>query len=110
MIIFNGVVPHIFWFRRFRIHVPTIFVVSILINIGMWFERYVIIISGLSREHNPAVWGHYTPSYPELTILAASFAFFIFFFLLFLKVFPVIAIAEVKESEIHQKANGGGEH
>ena len=49
-----------------RTHIPTLFVVSVLINIGMWFERYVIIITGLSREYDPAVWGVYTPSWAEL--------------------------------------------
>jgi molybdopterin-containing oxidoreductase family membrane subunit len=53
------------------------------------------------------VWGVYTPSIPELTVLAGSFALFSFAFLLFLKLFPVIAIAEVKELEIHEKAHGG---
>jgi hypothetical protein len=76
MIICNGVVPQIFWFKWARTHIPTIFVVSTLINVGMWFERYVIIITGLSREYNPAVWGHYTPSIPELLIVIGSFAFF----------------------------------
>ena len=104
----NGVVPQILWFKWARTHVPTLFIVSVLINIGMWFERYVIIISGLSREYDPAVWGLYTPSWPELIIVAGSFGFFAQFFLIFLKLFPVVAIAEVKEIEIHAKGHGGG--
>jgi molybdopterin-containing oxidoreductase family membrane subunit len=77
----------------------------------MWFERYVIIISGLAREFEPAGWGLYTPSLPELTILAGSFCFFGMFFVAFLKLFPVIAIAEVKELVIHERAHGhGGAH
>jgi molybdopterin-containing oxidoreductase family membrane subunit len=82
----------------------------VIINIGMWFERYVIIISGLSREYNPAVWGLYTPSWPELGIVAGSFAFFCMLFLIFIKLFPVIAIAEVKELEIHGREHAGGAH
>ena len=107
MIICNGVLPHILWFKKLRTHIPTLFVLSIFINIGMWFERYVIIITGLSREYDPAVWGVYTPSFPELGIVAGSFAFFGLLFLLFIKVFPVVAIAEVKELTIHEKAHGG---
>ena len=107
MIICNGVVPQIFWWKQARVHVPTIFVVSVLINIGMWSERYVIIITGLSREFEPAVWGNYTPNLFELAIVAGSFAFFSFAFLVFLKLFPVIPISEVKELEIHAKAHGG---
>ena len=78
---------------------------SVLINIGMWFERYVIIITGLSREYDPAAWGIYTPSWYELGIVAGSFGFFCTFFLIFIKLFPVIAIAEVKELAIHEKAH-----
>jgi len=110
MIICNAVVPQILWFKKVRTHVPTLFVVSVLINIGMWFERYVIIISGLSREYDPAVWGVYTPSWPELIIVAGSFGFFCQFFLIFLKLFPVVAIAEVKEIEIHAKAHAEEGH
>jgi molybdopterin-containing oxidoreductase family membrane subunit len=110
MIICNAVIPQVFWFKRARTHVPTLFIVSVLINVGMWFERYVIIISGLSREYDPAVWGIYTPSWPELIIVAGSFGFFCQFFLIFLKVFPVVAIAEVKELEIHARMHGGEGH
>ena len=103
MIICNAFVPQLFWFRRIRTHVPSVFVIAVLINIGMWFERYVIIITGLSREYNPAVWGHYTPNIFELIIVAGSFAFFSFAFLIFLKLFPVIPISEMKELSIHAK-------
>jgi molybdopterin-containing oxidoreductase family membrane subunit len=111
MILCNAVFPQILWFKKVRTHIPTLFVLSVLINIGMWFERYVIIITGLSREYNPSTWGIYTPSWYELGILAGSFAFFCMFFLIFLKLFPVIAIAEMKELAIHEKAHGpGGSH
>jgi len=108
MIICNGVLPHILWFKKVRTHVPTLFVLSVLINVGMWFERYVIIISGLSREYDPAVWGVYTPSAAELGIVAGSFGFFAMLFLLFIKIMPVVAIAEMKELTIHEKAHEGG--
>jgi molybdopterin-containing oxidoreductase family membrane subunit len=92
-----------------RTHVPTLFVIATFVNIGMWFERYVIIISGLSREYDPAVWGVYTPSWVELSILAGGFAFFAMLFIIFLKVFPVIAITEVKELAIHARAHAAEE-
>ena len=79
---------------------------SVLVNVGMWFERYVIIITGLSSEYNPATWGIYTPSWSELGIVAGSFAFFAHLFLIFLKLFPVVAIAEVKEIAIHERSHG----
>ncbi len=108
MISCNAFFPQVFWFKRARTHIPTVFVVSVLVNIGMWFERYVIIVGSLSREYNPAVWGQYTPSWVELSILAGSFAWFSMFFLIFLKLFPVIAINEVKELEIHERAHANG--
>ena len=82
--------------------------VSVFVNIGMWFERYVIIISSLSREYVPAVWGTYTISWAELGIVGGSFAFFSMFFLIFLKLFPIVAIAEMKEIAIHDKAHSAG--
>ncbi len=110
MIICNAFIPQILWWKKARLHLPTLFAVSVLVNVGMWFERYVIIISGLSREYDPAVWGIYTPSVPELIILAGSFAFFGMFFLIFIKLFPVVAIAEVKELVIHEKEHSGPNH
>jgi Ni/Fe-hydrogenase subunit HybB-like protein len=107
MIICNGVLPQLLWFPKLRVNIPFLFVLSVFINIGMWFERYVIIISGLSREYNPSVWGVFVPSWPEMGILAGSFGFFCTFFLIFLKLFPIIAIAEMKEIAIHEKAHGG---
>jgi len=111
MILFNTVAPQLLWFRKLRVNVPFLFVLSVIINIGMWFERYVIIITGLSREYDPGVWGLYIPSWPEMGILAGSFGFFCTFFLIFIKLFPVVAIAEMKEIAIHEKAHGAhGSH
>jgi len=105
MLTCNAVLPQLLWFRKLRTNVPFLFVLSVFINIGMWFERYVIIISGLSREYDPAAWGTYTISWAELGIVGGSFAFFSMFFLIFLKLFPIVAIAEVKEIVIHQRAH-----
>jgi molybdopterin-containing oxidoreductase family membrane subunit len=107
MITCNAVFPQLLWFKKLRTNLPFLFVLAFLINLGMWFERYVIIITGLSREHDPAVWGTYTPSLAEMSILAGSFCWFSMFFLIFLKIFPVVAIFEVKELAIHEKAHGG---
>jgi molybdopterin-containing oxidoreductase family membrane subunit len=110
MILCNGVFPQLLWIRKLRTNVPFLFVLSVLVNIGMWFERYVIIVSGLSREYDPAVWGLYTPNYAELGIVAGSFGFFAFLFLIFLKLVPVVAIAEVKETVIHARMHDEGAH
>jgi molybdopterin-containing oxidoreductase family membrane subunit len=105
MIICNAALPQLLWFKKLRTNIPFIFALSVFINIGMWFERYVIIITGLSREYVPAVWGTYTISWAEIGIVAGSFAFFSMFFLIFLKLFPIVAIAEMKEVAIHERAH-----
>jgi molybdopterin-containing oxidoreductase family membrane subunit len=110
MIVCNGVIPQLFWFKKLRTHIPTVFVISTLINVGMWFERYVIIIESLSREYDPAVWGTYTPNLFELMIVAGSFSFFSIAFLIFLKLFPVIPISEVKELVIHERTHARSPH
>jgi len=111
MLLCNAVFPQLLWFKKLRTNVPFLFVLSVLINIGMWFERYVIIISGLSREYDPAVWGNFTISWAEIGIVGGSLAFFSMFFLIFLKLFPVVAIAEMKELAIHGRAHAeGGSH
>ncbi len=103
MILCNGVFPQLLWIKRLRTNIPFLFGLSLLINIGMWFERYVIIITSLSREYDPASWGIYVPSAAEMSVLIGSFSWFSMFFLIFLKIFPVVAIAEVKELAIHDK-------
>jgi molybdopterin-containing oxidoreductase family membrane subunit len=107
MIIFNTMMPQLLWIKRLRTSPPFLFVLCWFINLGMWFERYVIIITSLSREYVTGAWGLYIPSAVELSVLTGSFCWFSMFFLLFLKVFPVIAIAEMKELAIHEKAHGG---
>ena len=108
MITCNVVVPLPLWIKRVRTNVAVIWVISLFVNLGMWFERFVIITTGLSHEYDPAAWGYYTPSWVELTILAASFAWFFMLFLIFLRLFPVIAIQEVKE--LHYHTPGGEAH
>ena len=97
MIICNVIAPLPLWFKKMRTNLVVMWVISIFINIGMWFERFVIIMTSLSHEYDPAAWGYYLPSWVEWTILLASFAWVTFLFLIFLRMFPVIAIQEVKE-------------
>jgi molybdopterin-containing oxidoreductase family membrane subunit len=108
MILCNGALPLFLFFRKVRRSIPALFVLSLFVNVGMWFERFVIISTGLSHEYDPAVWGSYTPSWVELTILLASFAHFFMWFLIFLRIFPVISIQEVKE--VHYETQAGGAH
>ena len=107
MLICNVMVPMILWFKRMRHSLTALFVISIFVNIGMWFERYVIIVTSLAHEYEPCAWQVYTPSLTEMTIMVGSFAWFFFWFLLFAKTLPVISIAEVKEHLAHEHEHGG---
>ena len=97
MLVCNGFVPIMLWFKRVRHSIPALFVISIFINIGMWFERYVIVVTSLHNEYEPWAWGIYRPSLTEMSIMVGSFAWFGFWFLLFTRLLPPVAIAELKE-------------
>jgi molybdopterin-containing oxidoreductase family membrane subunit len=88
--------PQAFWFKKVRTTPWTLVGVSVLINVGMWFERFVIIVTSLHRGALPSSWGYYRPTWVELGTLAGSFGLFMTLFLLFLRYGPMIAMAEVK--------------
>ncbi|MBI4543208.1 MAG: polysulfide reductase NrfD [Gemmatimonadetes bacterium] len=95
----NVLIPQLLWFKKIRTSIPALFVISIFINIGMWSERFVIIVTSLAHEFEPWQWGsYYLPRWPEIGILVGSFCWFAMWFLLFVKFFPSVAIAEVKEA------------
>jgi len=96
MVTCNVVVPQLFWFKRFRRSLVVMFVVSLLVNVGMWFERFTIIITSLHRDFLPSNWGYYRPTVFDWSVLAGSFGWFFMWFLLFCRFFPAISIAEVK--------------
>jgi molybdopterin-containing oxidoreductase family membrane subunit len=96
MVLCNVLTPQMLWFKRIRSSVPALFVVSILVNIGMWFERFVIIVGGLHRTFLPSSWGMFKPTIWDLSILAGSFGLFFTCFLLFIRFLPMIAIWEIK--------------
>lgn len=96
MVTCNVIIPQLFWFKSLRRSIPVMFVVSIFVNIGMWFERYVITITSLHRDFLPASWGNYAWSFFDIGVLAGSFGMFLTLFLLYLRAFPAISIAEVK--------------
>jgi molybdopterin-containing oxidoreductase family membrane subunit len=98
MLICNSVVPLVCWSRRVRRSIMAMFVVSIFINIGMWFERFVIIVQSLQHDFLPSAWGSYRgPTWVEYSITAGSFAWFLMYFLIAIKFLPSISVNEVKE-------------
>jgi len=97
MLICNVVLPLSLWSQKMRRNTTWLFILSIFINIGMWFERFVIIVASLSHEFEPWKWSSYRPTWVDDAILIGSFGWFFMWFLLFMRQFPVIAISEVKE-------------
>jgi hypothetical protein len=109
MISCNVLSPQVFWFKRFRTSIPVMFVVSILVNIGMWFERFVIIVTSLYRDFLPSSWGWFRPTLVDIFTYAGTLGLFFTAFLLFIRWIPMIAIAEVKgvlpEADPHHDAS-----
>ena len=96
MVTCNVVFPQLFWFKRVRTSIPMMFVVGVLVNVGMWFERFVIVVTSLSRDFLPSSWGHYMPSIYDVGIFVGSLGLFFTLILLFVRVLPVISLAEIK--------------
>ncbi len=96
MVTCNVLVPQIFWFKKFRRNIVLMFVISIFVNIGMWFERYVIVVTSLSRDFLPSNWGIFDMSFFDFAVLIGSFGMFFTLFLLYIRTLPAISIAEVK--------------
>jgi molybdopterin-containing oxidoreductase family membrane subunit len=106
----NVIAPQIFWFKKARRSVPILFIASILVNVGMWFERFNIVVTSLHRDYLPSSWSYYSPTYIEIATLIGSFGLFFTLFLLFVRVAPVIAFHEVKHTlaEQREEAHGHG--
>ncbi|MBI2608918.1 MAG: polysulfide reductase NrfD [Deltaproteobacteria bacterium] len=96
MVSCNVLAPQLLWFKKFRKSIPVMFGVSIAVTIGMWFERFVIIVTSLSRDFLPSSWGMYIPTQYDVGILLGSFGLFFTLYLLFVRVLPVISISEIK--------------
>jgi len=91
----NVVAPQLFWSKRLRTSIPVMFFVVNCVNVGMWFERFVIVCS-LEQDYLPSSWGYYKPTWVDIGMLLGSFGLFLTLFLLFIRFLPVIAISEVK--------------
>jgi molybdopterin-containing oxidoreductase family membrane subunit len=106
----NCVAPLLLWSKAVRTSLPALLAIALLANVGMWLERFVIIVQSLSHDFNPAVWTDsvYQPTWVEVAITAGSFAWFFLFLLLFVKNFPAVSMTEVKESAGHQVPRAAG--
>lgn len=92
----NVISPQLFWFKKIRTNLAATFVISIIVNIGMWFERFVIIVTSLHRDFLPSSWAMFYPTWYDIGVYVFTFGLFFTAFFLFAKFFPVINMAEVK--------------
>jgi Ni/Fe-hydrogenase subunit HybB-like protein len=107
MVSCNAIIPLLFFFKKMRTNIFWLLVICVLINVGMWLERYVIIVTSLSHDFLPFAWGNYAPTWVELGISLGSWGFFLMLFFLFAKFLPSISITEVKEILPVPQKNGG---
>jgi len=111
MISCNVLTPQFFWFKRIRTNMLIVFILSIFVNIGMWFERFVIVVTSLHREFLPSNWSYYSPTWVDVCTYLGTFGLFFTFFLLFIRFVPLVAIAEVKavtpQADPHHPLGGG---
>lgn len=118
MISCNVISPQFFWFKKLRTNIPFMFVISIIINIGMWFERFVIIATSLHRDYLPSSWGYFTPTIVDILTFLGTFGLFLFLFTLFVRFLPMVAVSEVKgmmaneamHGAVHGTAHGPDDH
>jgi molybdopterin-containing oxidoreductase family membrane subunit len=97
LILCNGLIPQLLWFRTIRRNLLLLFVISLIVNVGMWLERFVIIVTSLHRDFLPSSWGMYYPTIFDWTMFIGTIGFFLTLLLLFIRVLPVISIFEMRE-------------
>jgi len=111
MVSCNVIFPQLFWIKKIRRSIVAMFILGVLVNVGMWFERFVIVVSTLSRDFLPSSWRYFTPTLIDLGLLLGSFGFFFTWILLFVKGLPVVSIAEVKAVlDDSQPLHNGAKH
>jgi molybdopterin-containing oxidoreductase family membrane subunit len=97
MIFCNVALPQALWSRRVRTNVLFLFLISIVINIGMWLERFVIVVTSLSRDFLPSSWGLYTPTIWDIATFVGTIGLFFAMLFLFIRLLPMISMAEMRE-------------
>ncbi|MCP4298279.1 MAG: polysulfide reductase NrfD [Proteobacteria bacterium] len=97
MVFCNIISPIPLWSKKIRTNIPALFLISILVNIGMWLERFNIVVTSLAHDFDPYAWGSYTFEWVELWITLGSFGWFFMWFWVFVKIMPSLAVAELKE-------------
>ncbi|HEX7465775.1 MAG TPA: hypothetical protein VF309_03970, partial [Usitatibacter sp.] len=102
----NSVAPLVCFSQRARRSLPILIGVSVMVTIGMWFERFLFIVTTLAHNFDPFAWRNYTPTLRELAVCLGGFGWFVMLFLLFIKIFPSMSVAETMQGE-HASTVGG---
>jgi molybdopterin-containing oxidoreductase family membrane subunit len=97
LIFCNLLVPQVLWFSRVRSNVIALFVIALIVNVGMWLERYIIVVTSLHRDFMPSAWGMYAGSFWDWATFIGSIGLFLALLFLFLRFLPMISIFEVRE-------------
>jgi molybdopterin-containing oxidoreductase family membrane subunit len=92
----NVVIPQLLWFRRIRTSVPALFILSLIVNVGMWLERFIIIVTSLSRDFTPSAWGMFRPSFWDWSTFFGTIGLFVMLIFLFCRFLPMISIFEMR--------------
>jgi molybdopterin-containing oxidoreductase family membrane subunit len=101
LILCNGIIPQVLWWRKARTSIPMLFFVACVVTVGMWLERFVIIVTSLSQEFMPGMWAMYYPTIVDFMILFGTIGLFASMFLVFVRILPAISIAEMRELILH---------
>jgi molybdopterin-containing oxidoreductase family membrane subunit len=96
MITCNAIIPQLFWFKKIRKNLTLVFIISLIINLGMWFERYVIVVTSLSKDFLPSSWASYHPTIYDKTFFIGTLGIFLLGLLFFFRFIPMMAISELK--------------
>ena len=96
LILCNGIIPQALWFRKVRRNIWVLFVIALIVNVGMWLERFMIVVVSLHRDYLPSSWDIYTPTFWDWAIFIGTIGFFLTMFCLFIRFVPMIAMFEMK--------------
>jgi molybdopterin-containing oxidoreductase family membrane subunit len=92
----NVIVPQVLWFRKVRTNVAALFVLSLIVNVGMWLERFIIIVTSLHRDFVPSSWGLYRPTFWDYSTFIGTIGLFLTLLFLFVRFLPMISIFEMR--------------
>jgi len=106
LLLCNVVIPQSLWLRRVRSSVPMLFVISLIVNVGMWLERFIIVVTSLHRDFLPSAWGRYAPTIWDWSTFVGTIGLFLALLFLFLRFLPMISIFEMRtilpEAKVHE--------